>query len=61
MIDHDTASNVCFISSNIIAGNYGLNKTTLILVVAFLLSISISTVWDPHTVVDSQRIEQDQQ
>ena len=38
---HDTASNFCFINSNIITGNYGLNKTILILVVAFLLSFRI--------------------
>ena len=40
---HDTASNFCFISSNIITGKYGLNKTTLVLIVAFLLSVSIGS------------------
>ena len=38
---YDTASNCYFISSKIITGNYDLNKTTLILVVAFLLSVNI--------------------
>ena len=33
--NHDTSSNFCFINFNIITRNYGLNKTTLILVVAF--------------------------
>ena len=37
----NTASNFYFINFNIITRNYGLNKTTLILVVAFLLSVSI--------------------
>ena len=38
---HDTASNFLLINFNIITRNYCLNKTTLILVVAFLLSVSI--------------------
>ena len=38
---HDTASKFCFINYNIITRNYGLTKTTLILVVAFVLSVSI--------------------
>ena len=52
---HNTASNFYFMNSNIITRNYGLNKTTSILVVAFLLSVSIFWTDEVHTFMNVTR------